>query len=181
MLRLQRITTSDTELYNYVEKLLVASFPDNEYRPLKQWREYTDGKKHFYNNVIFNDNTPIGVITYWDFGTFYYAEHFAIAPQQRNGGFGKKALNQLCQTLKLPIVLEVEMPDNEMAQRRIGFYQRQGFTLWSYPYKQPPYKQGDDFLPMYLMVYGDLQCEKDVELVKECIYREVYGIEQPAH
>ena len=77
--------------------------------------------------------------------------------------------------------LEVEMPDNEMAQRRIGFYQRQGFALWNYPYLQPPYRQGDDFLPMYLMVYGNLQCEKDVEQVKDCIYREVYGIEQPVH
>lgn len=177
MLRLQRITTSDPELYSYVEKLLVASFPDNEYRPLKQWREYTDSKKHFYNNVIFNESTPIGVITYWDFDTFHYAEHFAIDPQQRNGGFGQKALTQLCQTLKRPIVLEVEMPDNEMAQRRIGFYQRQGFTLWDHPYQQPPYKQGDDFLPMYLMVYGDLQCDKDFEQVKKSIYREVYGIE----
>ena len=70
---------------------------------------------------------------------------------------------------------EVEMPEEEMAIRRINFYKRQGFTLWEKPYMQPPYKSGDDYLPMLLMAYGDLECDKDFEQVKKCIYREVYN------
>ena len=89
---------------------------------------------------------------------------------------GKRTLEYLCNYLKHPIVLEVERPVEEMAKRRICFYQRQGFTLWKKDYYQPPYKPGDDFLPMYLMVHGELDCEKDFETIKRRIHKEVYGV-----
>lgn len=175
MIRLQPIHTSDVQHYQFMEDLLTATFPPDEYRELKKLREYTDQNPHFYNNIIFDDDTPIGLITYWDFEHFYYVEHFAINPALRNGGYGKKSLEFLCEKLNRPIVLEVEMPLQEMAQRRINFYQRQGFILWEKKYEQPPYKAGDGFLPMYLMVRGDLQCEQDFETVKNRIYKEVYN------
>ena len=64
-----------------------------------------------------------------------------------------------------PVVLEVEMPliKGDITHRRIGFYRRQGFSLRRIPYKQPPYREGDKWLPM-------------TELVCETIYREVYGV-----
>ena len=111
-----------------------------------------------------------------DFDSFYYVEHFATNPALRNGGYGKRTLEYLCNYLKRPIVLEVERPVEEMAKRRISFYQRQGFTLWEKDYCQPPYKPGDDFLPMYLMVHGELDCEKDFETIKKRIHKEVYGV-----
>ena len=176
MLRLQRIRTADTDLYSFMEQLLVASFPPEEYRALEQLRLYTDTREAFHNNVIFDDDVPVGLFTYWDFGTFCYGEHFAIDPARRNGGYGKRALEELCRTVHpRPIVLEVEMPVEEMARRRIGFYQRQGFTLWDKPYQQPPYKPGDGFLPMRLMAYGDIDPEQDFERVRDRIHREVYG------
>lgn len=176
MLKLQRITTADTALYQFMENLMKQAFPAAEYRDLDELRLYTDSKTHFYNNIIMEENRPIGFFTYWDFGTFYYAEHFAIDPTLRNGGYGKRVLNLLCNSLPLPIVLEVEMPEDEMACRRIGFYQRNGFVLWPNDYCQPPYRPGDDFLPMRLMVHGALDCEKDYEYVKEHIYKEVYKV-----
>ena len=69
------------------------------------------------------------------------------------------------------------MPEEEMARRRIGFYQRQGFTLWDKPYQQPPYKPGDGYLPMRLMAYGGIDPEQDFAKVRDCIYREVYGVQ----
>lgn len=176
MIKLQRITTADTALYSFMENLLTASFPAEEYRALEELRTYTDTKAHFHNNIIFHNDTPVGLITYWDFGQFYYVEHFAIDPTQRNGGHGKNVLSHLCQLLENPIILEVEEPNEEMAQRRINFYQRHGFSLWEKPYQQPPYKTGDGFLPMLLMAYGDLKCENDFDKVKEYIYREVYNV-----
>ncbi len=110
MIKFQRITTTDAALYKYMEQLMTASFPSEEYRPLEELRNYTDSKPHFYCNIILHQNTPVGFITYWDFGHFCYVEHFAIDPSQRNGGHGKNVLNQLCHQLKKPIILEVEMP-----------------------------------------------------------------------
>ena len=178
MLRLQRITTADTALYSYMEQLMVTSFPPEEYRNLTQLREYTDGKKHFYNNIIFDNDLAVGFITYWDFDKFYYAEHFAIDPTLRNGGYGKQVLGLLRDTLSRPIVLEVEMPENEMACRRINFYQRNGFVLWPNDYRQPPYRSGDGFLPMRLMAYGALDSEKDFAYVQRRIYTEVYKVHE---
>lgn len=178
MIRFQSITTSDVHHYQFMEDLLIAAFPPEEYRELKDLREYTNRTGNFYNNIIFDNDIPVGFITYWDFNNFYYVEHFAINPNLRNGGYGKKTLDFLCKALKGPIVLEVEIPLEEMAQRRIKFYQRQGFVLWEKEYKQPPYKPGDGFLPMYLMVHGNLQCEKDFETVKNRIYKEVYNVKE---
>ena len=177
MIRLQRITTADADWYRFMEELMVQSFPPEEYRPLEQLRLYTDTKPAFYNNIVLeSDDTPVGFFTYWDFGTFCYGEHFAIDPARRNGGQGKRALEELCrQVHPRPIVLEVEMPVEEMSRRRIGFYQRQGFTLWDKPYQQPPYKPGDGFLPMRLMAYGDIDPETAFDTVCACIHREVYG------
>ena len=141
MIRLQRITTADTDLYSYMEKLMTQSFPSEEYRELEELRKYTDTKTHFYNNIIFHNNTPVGLITYWDFGHFYYIEHFAIDPTQRNGGYGKSVLNHLCQLLKHPIVLEVEIPEEEMAKRRINFYHGKDSPYGKSPTNSLPIKQ----------------------------------------
>lgn len=176
MISIQPIRTTDAQLYAFVEELLTTAFPPEEYRELEKQREYTDRMAHFHPHIIFDDHTPIGLITYWDFGYFYYFEHFAINPALRNGGYGQKVLNHLCNELHLPIVLEVEAPVEEMAQRRINFYKRHGFHLWEKAYLQPPYRTGDNFLPMHLMVHGNLACEKDFEEVKNLIYKEVYGV-----
>lgn len=175
MIRLQRISTSD-EHYKFMEDLLVTSFPSEEYRPLSDLRRYTDEKNNFHNHVILDDDTPVGLITYWDFGSFYYFEHLATSSTVRNGGYGKKILAHLTNELQRPIVLEVELPTTELAERRIKFYERQGFTLWNNEYKQPPYKSGDGFLPMLLMVYGDLDSQQHFEDVRTIIYKEVYGM-----
>lgn len=177
MITLQRITTADGKLYAFLEGLMTRSFPSDEYRDLDELRDITDHRPHFYNNVVLNDGTPIGLLSYWDFDDFYYAEHFAIDPTQRNGGYGKAVLQHLCQLLDKPIVLEVEEPDEEMARRRIGFYQRNGFVLWDNEYRQPPYKPGDPCLPMRLMVYGPLDSRKDYNRVVRRIYRDVYKTE----
>lgn len=175
MITLQRITTSDQALYAYMEDLMTHSFPPDEYRTLDELRLFTDHKKHFHNNIIMDDDRPVGLFTYWDFDDFYYAEHFAISPSLRNGGYGKAALQYVCEKLNKPIVLEVELPEEEMARRRIAFYARNDFTLWQNEYHQPPYKPGDSFLPMRLMVHGTLNCRNDYEKVRKRIYCDVYN------
>ncbi|MDL2305435.1 GNAT family N-acetyltransferase, partial [Bacteroides sp. OttesenSCG-928-D19] len=166
MIKIKRIHTSDAELYSFMENLLISSFPEEEYRELHVLREYTDTTPIFYNNIIFDEETAVGFITYWDLGSFYYIEHFAIDPGRRNGGYGQKMLQLLKEILNRPIVLEVELPNEDMAKRRINFYKRQGYALWENDYFQPPYKPGYGNLPMYLMVNGELNSEKDFEEIK---------------
>ena len=42
MIRLQRISTADGFLYEYMEQLITAAFPPEEHRPLEELRLYTD-------------------------------------------------------------------------------------------------------------------------------------------
>ena len=102
MIKLQPISTSDLQHYKFMEELLVDAFPPEEYRQLEELREYTDRTGNFHNNIIFDDDLPIGFITYWDFDRFYYVEHFATNPALRNGGYGKRTLEYLCNHLQLP-------------------------------------------------------------------------------
>lgn len=175
MIGIKRITTKDSQYYDYAEQLLIASFPEEEYRDLKELRTYTDTRPNFFCNIILEGSTPVGLVTYWDLDQFYYIEHLAVDPSQRNGGYGRKLLEFLAGFLKKPIVLEVEHPTEEMSQRRINFYQRQGYILWEKEYFQPPYKAGHNKLPMYLMAQGNLDPEKDFETVKAQLYRVVYN------
>ena len=176
MISIVPITTADEQMYSYVEKLIVASFPSDEYRALDQLRAFTDAPNAFTNHVVKEDDRMIGLFTSWDFDDFVYVEHFATDPEVRNGGYGKKIMEAFCNQCSKPIVLEVEEPEEEMAKRRVGFYERLGYKLWGANYEQPPYKEGDHFLPMRIMAYGALECERDYDRVKEMLYKYVYGV-----
>lgn len=177
MIEIQQVKTKDQAYYAFVEELMGTAFPQEERRDTPQQREYSDHNPLFHNNIIVEDNKPIGMISYWNMGDFYYIEHFAIDPTLRNGGYGKRVLESIKQKLNGSIVLEVEEPTEEMSIRRINFYKRLDFILHEKPYMQPPYRKGDSGLPMFLMTFGEIDMEKDFERVKGAIYKEVYGQE----
>ena len=179
MTALQPIRT-DHALYLFVEKLLQSAFPSNERRDDEQQRIYTDRNNKFHCLLIRDFEEPVGLLTYWDFTDFLYVEHFAIHEDLRNNGHGKQALRTFLQEMNRPVVLEVEYPrvKGDLTHRRIAFYRRQGFSLRKLPYKQPPYRIGDEWLPMRIMSYGYSTSGwlKTAETVRTTIYREVYGV-----
>ena len=63
MIKFQRITTTAAALYKYLEQLMTASFPSEEYRQLEELSNYTDSKPHFYSNIYIHQKTPVGIIT----------------------------------------------------------------------------------------------------------------------
>lgn len=177
MIKFIPISTADVLRYSYMEKLITTAFPADEYRALDQLRQYTDAPNSFTNHVVQDDDRMIGIFTCWDFDDFVYIEHFATDPEVRNGGYGKKIMETWCKDCPKPIVLEVEEPVEEMSRRRVGFYERLGYKLWKADYQQPPYKEGDHYLPMRIMAFGNLECEHDYEKIKHLLYTQVYGVE----
>lgn len=176
MINLRLVHSSDAVHYLFVESLLQASFPPAEYRPMIDWRQLTDSDNAFYNNAIEIDGHLVGLITYWLFPSFCFVEHFAIHERYRGQHYGAQALAHLRRQMKRPLVLEVELPETPLAVRRIDFYRRQGFELWEIPYQQPPYRPGDPYLPMHLMVCGTLPEGTDFNSIRRQIYGEVYGV-----
>ena len=177
MIALQPVTTEHA-LYLFIEKLLHSAFPKDERRDDKLQRAYTDNLEKFHCLLIRDFDNPIGLITYWQFEVFVYVEHFAIHEKHRNQGIGYEAMHLFLQEMTLPVVLEVEMPriKGDITHRRIGFYRRLGFSLRKMAYKQPPYREGDGWLPMKLMTYGDFKWLRMAETIRDTIYHEVYKV-----
>lgn len=171
---LEEINT-DSPYYDFVERLLHGSFPSQERRPEAEQRAVTDREPRFHTLLIRVDDIPAGVLTYWDFGSFRYGEHFAIAGEQRNGGIGGKVFAQFIAMASTPVVLEVEPEgSNSMASRRIRFYRRLGLRLWNTPYLQPPYRKGGEPFPLSLMSTDGLEEQRDFNRVKKLIHHHVY-------
>lgn len=151
MLTLVPLHNIDGEDYRFAEKLLVDSFPSDEYRSLDQWRSYVSAHPLFTLYLIMDDHMRAGIISIWHFTDFRYVEHFATDAALRGKGYGAEVLKSIIAADDKPVVLEVEMPDNEISRRRIAFYERSGFVILPGHYVQPPYKAGCSALPMLIM------------------------------
>lgn len=174
MLKFERIHTTDGEAYRFVEDLWVDSFVPAERRNIAQQRHHTDHHPRFHLFQLKDAEAPVGMISLWHFGTFRYIEHFAIAPQLRSHGWGARTLQTLQAESATPIVLEVELPTDEMTRKRIAFYERNHFRLDHHPYFQPPYAGQEEGLPLQLMVWGELDLEQHFPTVRQTLYEHVY-------
>lgn len=162
---LQRINETDfPEIY----RIMQASFPDDEYRPYEeQIALFQEPEYRIYY-------MPAGFLAVWEFESFIYIEHFAVDPALRNSGTGSAMLQELVKQYQKPICLEVELPEDELTRRRIGFYERNGFVFNEYPYIQPPISKGKSPVPLRIMTYGSAITRETFEEMKEVLYRRVY-------
>ncbi|MBB4035096.1 ribosomal protein S18 acetylase RimI-like enzyme [Dysgonomonas hofstadii] len=160
---------------SFVENLYIESFPLSERRPVETMFDLYKENSPFVISVTIEDDNLVGFLTYWDLDDFIFAEHFAISPEFRNGGYGRKVMELFKTNMVKPIVLEVELPATILSERRIGFYQRLGFKLWeNIQYQQPAYYEHTGAIPMKLMSYGDIDVEKELVEIKGKIYSIVY-------
>lgn len=169
------LTVLKTSDFNAVYALMEKSFPEDERRPF-------DEQKVLLNNPVYkiyglqDGQTVIAFAAVYQFDTFTFVEHLAVAPSHRNGGLGALILRELGEISTARICLEVEPPETEMAKRRIGFYQRNGFALCPYPYVQPAISKGRTPVPLQIMSTGGVLDEAEFEMVKKVLYERVYGV-----
>lgn len=160
----------------YIENLYIESFPLSERRPVKAMLDLYKNNPSFIITVTIEYEQLIGFLTYWNLGEFIFAEHFAISPEFRNGGYGRKVMDLFLEETTIPIILEVELPATILSERRVGFYQRIGFKLWeNVQYQQPAYRETSGPIPMKLMTYRDLDIEKNLTYIRNKIYSIVYN------
>lgn len=151
-----------------IYRIMQASFPDDEYRPYEeQIALFQEPEYQIYY-------MPAGFLAVWEFESFIYIEHFAVDPSLRNNGTGSAMLQELVKQYQKPICLEVELPEDELTRRRIGFYERNGFVFNDYPYIQPPISKGKSPVPLRIMTYGKGITREKFEEMKEVLYRRVY-------
>lgn len=140
----------DTHWAAWVDTYL-TSFPIEEQRPLSSIERLIVEEKRFKVIALLSHDAFIGLLTYWEFDSFVYIEHFAISPSYRSLGHGARVLTHFVRSHSLPIVLEAEPPTEATAIRRVQFYTRNGFVLYDYDYYQPPYAPDREGLSLCLM------------------------------
>lgn len=174
VIKLQQLAKSEP-VPQLVKTLYHDSFPADERRDWAEFRAFAGNpESRFAIMGIYVGERMVGFISYWQFDGFRYVEHFATDPSLRGAGIGGEAIRLFAADGEDPVVLEVEPPsDGEMARRRIGFYERQGFTLHAeFEYIQPPYSPDKSELPLLLMTAGG---EVDLPYATRQIHRAVYG------
>lgn len=178
MINIKRIETTQNCEYGKVQSLLESSFPIEERRDRNEQREQTNTNSCFFCNIITHNNEFIGIINYWNLNSCYYIEHFALEEHIRNKGFGSETISLIKRVLNdKPIILEVELPEEELSIKRISFYEKNDFKLLKNKYMQPPYRERGKEIELKLMCYTniDTNCFSIREIIEE-IKEEVYSI-----
>ena len=191
MVTLLPITTQAIPYWDSLVSIYRESFPIDEQRPVESIARLIAEEPRYTMYAIVDDNEeenedenskhntlntkqPIGLLTTWFFDEFIYIEHFAIDPELRSQGYGSKAMSTFIKQQGKPIVLEAEPPTDELTRRRIRFYERQGLTLYDFPYLQPAYTEASQ--PVELRLMGTLDIHATLlPHVSVTLHREVYG------
>lgn len=163
------------ENFDKVFQLIEISFPKDEYRTY-------DEQKALLNNPAYeiytysDDDTLKAFIAMWKFDSFMYIDHFAVDPIHRGNGIGSEFLREAVRIFGKMVCLEVELPNNEAASRRIDFYKRNNFFLNKYPYMQPPISTGRNPVPLLIMTSGRPVNDMEFKKIKETLYSQVYKV-----
>ena len=151
--------------FDQVYTLMEESFPKDEYRDYQKQKELFQNPEY---QILIEKNPEFREIkaffAVWEFETFIYVEHFAVNPVLRNGGVGSRML-----------ILEVEPPTEEIAVRRVRFYERNGFFFNDYPYIQPSMGEGRKETPLFLMSTERKIDEEEYRMIRNTLYTKVYG------
>lgn len=146
------------------------TFPADERRDEAQFLALLENP----NSLIFiikNEENSIGYVILWELNDFYFLEHFEVFEEFRNLKLGSQILSELQEKFG-NIVLESE-PNSlgEMAERRINFYVRNGFSVISEEYVQPSYGAGKNAIRLFLLSNFAIA---EVKAIQNEIYSKVY-------
>ena len=160
--------------FDKVFRLIEKSFPKDEYRTY-------DGQKALLRDPAYEiyglpgaDESIMAFMAVWKLEPFVFLEHFAVAPEHRNSGIGSQLLSELVRESGKMVCLEAELPDNIIASRRIGFYERNGFFSNEYPYIQPSLSPGQNPVPLVIMSSGRPLSRAEFAEIQQVLYIRVY-------
>lgn len=162
--------------FNQMYHLMKTSFPQDEYRPYAAQKALLDNPAYRVYAHYDENHALLAFLAIWDFDRFAFLEHFAVKAECRNSGLGGRLLQKLASLLNKPLCLEAELPDNELAQRRIGFYQRNGFRQNPYPYIQPALAADQHPVPLRIMTFPAPISQQEFINLQATLYQKVYKV-----
>lgn len=172
-------TTMNYTPFTEVYQLMEQSFPESEFRIFEHQQQLLHNNFYSLHTEQDASGRVTALLAGWRLPGFSFIEHLAVDPSLRGGGVGARLIQQFIRARESdgPIILEVEPPVEEMAKRRIGFYERLGFHLNPFDYVQPPLREGADELKLLIMSYPSPLTPQEFKDYRTALYREVYGVE----
>lgn len=174
MIKLRRIISSEDADFKKLIALYTEAFPPEERRDISQLERLLLQRPAMFFNAVECDGLLSGLFVYWNFGDFWYLEHLAVYPDMRNKKIGQQILDFACENLSGIRLLEVEPAEEEMAIRRVNYYQRNGYKILSKEYVQPSYDGVNSPVPLWIMgncEYSDKSLlGKHIDTIKEEVY-----------
>ncbi len=177
-MHMHRITQPHPYL-NSIRLWYETAFPANERRRFDELLELLSCPD-MHLCALVSEHQPVGFIIFWPWPdeSLLFIEHLAIDPDQRSKQFGQQALYEVLQLGFACYLLEAECPVDAISERRIRFYERQGFSVNPFAYAQPPYQRGNPAIPMKLLSIPAISLQADFkryrELIKERVYERFY-------
>jgi ribosomal protein S18 acetylase RimI-like enzyme len=169
------VKEEDTAIIQAIYQSYCQSFPEDERRGEKQFQNlWHNPITQIYSITI--DDGMIGYLITWELNDGVFIEHFEVFSEFRNKKYGSEILYEFSK-IHPKLVLESEPSDlNELAKRRIAFYERNQFSIIDKQYIQPAYDCHKKSLPLYLL--SSFEVENITELSKE-IHEKVYNFHNP--
>lgn len=163
----------DPAHFDAVFRLMADCFPESECRPYGEQKALL--REPAYRILVpEGPGDPAAFLALWEWEELRYLEHFAVRPERRGGGLGRRLLREILPRDGKPLCLEVEPPAMGMAARRIAFYEREGFFLNEFPYVQPPISAGRQAIPLRIMTHGRPVSREEFEGIRSLLYERVY-------
>ncbi|MFT2011243.1 GNAT family N-acetyltransferase [Pontibacter sp. 13R65] len=178
-LRFVLVRESSSRFLPAIQTLYEAAFPVEERRRFEQLINLLQ-EPLMHLQAVVQQNVLAGFLIYWELDNNLFLEHLAVKPQLRGQGVGQHILQWLLQlAYDKQVLLEVEKPTTNLAQKRIQFYQRAGFTLHAhFNYQQPPYERNGQPVPLLLMskqAINTTELSQMAALIREKVYEAFYS------
>lgn len=182
-MKLKRITRPDDTALKILIPLYIQAFPEDERRNVEQLKHLIQNHAAMHFNAILESGEIAGLFIYWVLGDFYYLEHLAVLPELRNRKIGQQVLDYIRENWKEDSIMEVEIPEDEWAKRRIHYYERNGFRVVERQYVQPAYDARHRDIPLWIMSNSPAndgeRLASRLEIIKKKVYIEQRDTEIP--
>lgn len=157
-----------------IYKIMQEAFPKAEIRTFDSAFELLKKEDYAIFSAYSDCGEIDGFIACWNFENFCFVEHFAVSQKNRGKGIGTKMIIEFLKAKDKKVFIEVEEPANEIAIRRIDFYERCGFKLSDFGYIQPNLQEDNAEIPLKIMSYPDKITNSEFEDFKSKVFEKVY-------
>jgi len=165
------------KLFDSVYEIMTQSFPIDEIRSYEGQKALLVRSDYFLKTYVQNRQL-LGFCAYYVFDNFLYIEHLACTPLSRGLGIGSKLVQEvLVEAGDRRLILEVEPPVDELTKRRIGFYERLGFTLNPYEHYQAPLNPTTGVVELKIMSSLGALSQDEQKAYRRILNTKVYEVE----